>query len=165
MQNQPQDQTPRLFSYQSSCHHPSQYFFESPSHASFLVVSSISFWSYIFWSMTCCFRSSSRHAIQVGVSRPKIIYLYPVMVSLMDSSSSSFVFIQFRRGKFNFFASSNSDVFSFIISFVTPSRIQKSFWPSIYTSKNPSSLSSLSMLHCWFPASVYFHSSTYAWGW
>ena len=50
----------------------------------------------------------ARHAR--GVSEPKIIFLYPVMVSLMASSSSSFVFIQFRRGIFNFFASSNSDV-------------------------------------------------------
>ena len=53
---------------------------------------------------------SSRHAIQVGVSEIKIISLYIKMVSLMASSSSSFVFIQFRRGIFNFFASSNRDV-------------------------------------------------------
>ena len=67
--------------------------FWSFSHASFLTVSSISFWSYIFWSMICCFQSSSRHAIQMEVSEPKIISFYIVMLSLMASSSSSFVFI------------------------------------------------------------------------
>ena len=82
----------------------------SPYHVSFLTVSSISFWSYTFWSMTCYFLNSSRHAIQAGVSETKIISLYFLMVSLMASSSSSFVFIQFRQGIFNFFASSNSDV-------------------------------------------------------
>ena len=81
----------------------------SPYHVSFLTVSSISLWSYTFWS-TCYFLNSSRHAIQAGVSETKIISLYFLMVSLMASSSSSFVFIQFRQGIFNFFASSNSDV-------------------------------------------------------
>ena len=78
--------------------------------------------------MVCCFRSSSRHAILAGVSEPKIISLYPLMVSLMASSSSSYVFIQFRRGIFNFFASSNRDVLLiYIIVFVTQGRLQKSF--------------------------------------
>ena len=45
-----------------------------------------------------------------GVSEPKIIFLYPLMVSLIASSSSSFVFIQFQPGIFNFFASFNRDV-------------------------------------------------------
>ena len=43
--------------------------------------------------------------------RTKIVSLYPLMVSLTASSSSSLVFIQFGRGIFNFFASSNRDVF------------------------------------------------------
>ena len=59
-----------------------------------------------FWSMTCRFRSWSRHATQPGVSEPKIISLYPVMAS----PSSSFVFMEFWRGIFNFFASFHSDV-------------------------------------------------------
>ena len=76
--------------------------------------------------MACFFRSSSRHAIQVGVSEPKIISLYIVMVSLMASSSYSFIFIQFRRGIFNFLASSNSDVScSFIYSFLQPQAAYK----------------------------------------
>ena len=83
--------------------------FWSPSHASFLTVSSINFWSYTCWSIICCFRTSSRHVIQKGVSEPKIIFLYTLMVSLIASSSSYFVFIQFRRGIFIFFASSNRD--------------------------------------------------------
>ena len=45
-----------------------------------------------------------------GVSEPELISLYPLMVSLISSSSSSFIFMQFRRGIFNFFASSNRDV-------------------------------------------------------
>ena len=97
-----------------------------------------------------------------GVSKLKIIFLYSVMVSLIASPSSSFVFIQFWWGIFNFFASSNKDVL-FIYYFVTPSRLQKSFKASFYTSKHSSS--SLSMLHCCFSALVYWHSSTYTWGW
>ena len=83
--------------------------FRSPSHSSFLIVSSINLWWQTCWSMICCFRSSSRHAIQTGVSEPKIISLHNLMVSLIASSSSSFVFIQLRGGIFNSFASSNRD--------------------------------------------------------
>ena len=102
--------------------------FWRPFHASFLNVSSISLWSYTCWSIICYFWSLSRHAIQARVSEPKIIFLYPLMVSLMASSSSSFVFIQFRRGLFNFFASSNRDVLLiYFIDFVTQGRLQKSF--------------------------------------
>ena len=96
-----------LINYLVAIHH--NIFLKSLS-CEFLIVSSISFWSYIFWSIICYFRSSSRHAIQVGVSEPKIISLYFVVVTLMASGSSSFVFIQFRRGIFNFSASSYSDV-------------------------------------------------------
>ena len=110
MWNQLQDPAPHLFLYRSSCHHPSLYFYWSFSHASFLIVPSISPWSDIFWSLTCCFRSSFRHAMQMGVSEPKIISFYLVMMSLTVSSRSYFVFIQFRRGMFNFFASSHRDV-------------------------------------------------------
>ena len=50
---------------------------------------------------------------------------------------------------------------SFIISFCNPRTGYKSlFLHSFYNSKNPSS-SSLKMLHCWFSALVYLHSSTY----
>ena len=49
--------------------------------------------------------------MQAGVSELKIISLRIVMVSvMMASSSSSFVFIQFQRGIFNFFAISDSNV-------------------------------------------------------
>ena len=65
---------------------------------------------HFFLSMICCFQSSSRHAIQAGISEPKIISLYLMMVPLMASSSSFFVFVQFWRGMFSFFASFNSDV-------------------------------------------------------
>ena len=108
--------------------------------------------------MICCFRSSSRHAIQTGVSELKIISLYLVMVSLIASSISSYVFIRFRRGIFNFFSSSNSDALFIYYQFYNPPiRLQKSFKLSFfYTSKNPSSSSSsLTVLHCWFSASVY----------
>ena len=101
------DLTCSFINHRVTIHHN---IFSSPSHASFLNVSSISFWSYTFWSMTCCSRSSCRYAIQTGVYQPKIISLYIVMVSLMTSPSSSFVFIQFWLGIFNFFASCNRDV-------------------------------------------------------
>ena len=47
--------------------------------------------------------------MQAGLSELKIISFYIVIVSLMASSSSSFVFIQLRRGIFNF-SSFNKDV-------------------------------------------------------
>ena len=87
----------------------------SPSHASFLIVSSISFWSHTCWSMACCFRSLSRNTMQVEVSELKIISLYFLIVPLTASSSSSFVFMQFRLGIFNFFASSNSNVLLLVL--------------------------------------------------
>ena len=95
--------------------------FWSPSHASFLTVSSISFWLYTCWSMIYCFRVSCRHVIQTGISEPKVIFLYSVMVSLMASSRSSFVFIQFPRGIFNIFVSSNSDFLFIYYQFCSPS--------------------------------------------
>ena len=49
------------------------------------------------------------------------------MVSLMTSSSSSFVSIQFRRGIFNFFASSNSDVLFIYYQFCNPRQVTKRF--------------------------------------
>ena len=141
--------------------------FWSSSQASFLTLSSINFWSYIFQSMTCFFRSSSRHAIQVRVSETTIFYLYSVMVSLMASSSFLFVFMQFLFGIFNFFASCNNDVLFIYYYFRNLRQVTKIFWPSFYTSKNSlSSLSSsLNMLHRCFSAPVYLHSSTYTWGW
>ena len=107
--------------------------FWSPFHASFLVVSFISFWSYTCWSMTCCLRSSSTHVIQTGVSEPKIISLYIVMVSLMASSSSFFVLIQFRRSIFNFFASSNSDVLFIYYQFCNPRQVTKNLLTFFFT--------------------------------
>ena len=154
--NQLQDPTLYLFSYQSSSHHPITIFFWSPSQAGYLTVSPINFLSYAYWSY--------EHAMQVGLAAPKIISLYFVMVSLMASSSSSFVFIQFRQGMFNFLASSNSDMLFIYYSFVTPRQVTKIFLSPIYTSKNRSS-SSLNMLHCRFSASVCSHSSTYTWRW
>ena len=45
-----------------------------------------------------------------GYQNQKIISVYLVMVSFISSSSSSLVFMQFRRGIFNFFSSSKKDV-------------------------------------------------------
>ena len=81
----------------------------------------IRFWSYIFLSITCCFRGSSKHFMHIGLSAPKIISLYLIMcpwyffqalvlflyifdVSLTLFSSSCLVFIHFRRGIFDSFA-------------------------------------------------------------
>ena len=77
--------------------------------------------------MICCLQSSSKHAMQAGLSAPKIISLYSIMVFLMAFSSSSLVFIQFRRGIFNFFVSSKNDVLFIYISFYNPGRLQKPF--------------------------------------
>ena len=102
-------------------------FFWSPFQASFLNVSAINFWSYTFLSRTCFLRSSPKHAIQARLTAPKIVSLYFLMVSLMPSSSSSFLFIQFRRDMFNFFAKSTATSSSFIISFITPRKVTKIF--------------------------------------
>ena len=75
---------------------------------------------------------SSRHCIQAGVSEIKIISLYIVMVSLMASSSSSFVFIQFRRGIFNFFASSNRDVLFIYYQFYNPRQATKKIFLAFF---------------------------------
>ena len=104
-------------------------------YASFLIISSISFWSYIFWSITCWLWSSSWHPIQAGVPEPKIIFLCLMMVSLMASSSSAFVIMSFNGVYSNYLQVLTAMSCSFIISFVTPSRLQKSFWPSFYTLK------------------------------
>ena len=101
--------TPHLFSDQSSCHQPSQYLLKSlPSEFPHRIIHQLLIIHFLL--TVFCFRSSSRHAIQTGVSGPKIIFLYFLMVFLMASSSSSFVFMQFRWGIFNFFASFYSDV-------------------------------------------------------
>ena len=74
--------------------------------------------------MTCCFRSSSKNLIQIGLSAPKILSLYLVIVPLIAFSSSSSFFIQFRRGIFNSFAFSSNDVL-FIYYFVAPNWVTK----------------------------------------
>ena len=135
-------------------------FFWSSSQASLLTASSINFCSYTFSSMTCYLQSSSKHTIQLGPSAPKKIPLYFVIVSLMTFSSSSFVFIQFRQGIFNFFASSNRDVLFIYYQLCNPEAGYKSLFGLLFT---PQKIHHhLNMLHCRFSASVYLHSSTYA---
>ena len=95
-------------------------FFRNSPQVSLVNLSSINFWSCTFLSMTCCFRCSSKHVMQTGLSGPKIISLYFVMVFLMVFSSSTLVFIQFRRGIFNFFVSSNSGVLFIYYRFCNP---------------------------------------------
>ena len=48
-----------------------------------LTSSPISFWSYVFLSVTCCSRSLSKHFIHAGLSTPKIVSLYLIIVPLM----------------------------------------------------------------------------------
>ena len=62
-----------------------------------------------------------------GVSELKIISLNIVMVSLMASSSSYFVFIRFRQGILTYLQVLTETSCSFIISFVTPGRLQEIF--------------------------------------
>ena len=111
MWNQLQDLTPRLSSYWSSYHHPLQYF-------------NISLKSLLCEFSHCIFHQPLIiHFLVNDLLLPKFIQarhtgkgiwtknnLFDlVMVPLMASSSSSFVFIQFWHGIFNVFASSNSD--------------------------------------------------------
>ena len=64
-----------------------------------------------------------QEAMKTGVSGAKIM-----MVSLMASSSSSFVFIQFQRGIFNFFENSNNDVLFIYYKFCNPQAGYKSLF-------------------------------------
>ena len=168
MWNHLQDPTPHLFSYQcvTIIVSPSiTMFFWSPSQASFLIESSISFWSYIFWSMTCCLQvhlgTLYRRVYLKQKQSPCTLWWclwWLLQALLLFSYNFDVVYSTFLQVL-------EATSFSFIISFVTPGRLQKYFWPSFYTSKNQSSLSSLNILHCWFSVSVYLHSSTYTWGW
>ena len=109
MWNQLQDPTPHLSSYQSSCHHPSRYFLKSfPCEFCHRIFHQPLIIYFLISDLLLLKFTKARHTSRV--SEPKIFSLYIVMVSLVASSSSSFVFIQFRRGIFNFFASSDSDV-------------------------------------------------------
>ena len=47
------------------------------------------FFVYTLSSITCCFRSSSKHFIHIGPSKAKIISLYLIIVSFMASWKSS----------------------------------------------------------------------------
>ena len=137
-------------------------FFWSPSHASFLTVSSINLWSYTFWSMICCFWSSSRHATQAGVSKLKIILLYFVMVSLWLIQALLLFSCSFDRVYTTFLQVLTKTSCSFIISLCNRRQVTKIFLTFLHL-KNQSS--SINILHCWFSASVYLHFSTYTQGW
>ena len=96
-------------------HHPSQYFFAAP----LMQVSS----SYLPSAFDHIHADQWLTAFKVhlgapcrgGVSQLKIISLYFLIVPLMVSSSSSFVFVRFRQGIFNFFASPNSNVLLLVL--------------------------------------------------
>ena len=97
--NQLQDPRLHLFSYLSSCHLSSLYFSEAcPQWVSLPYHPSV--FDHTLFCRWCCFQISSKHFIQIGLSTPKIISLYIVMVFLMAFSSSSFVIIQFGWGIF-----------------------------------------------------------------
>ena len=128
----------------------------------FLTVSPKSFFLYNTSLITCYFRSSFKHSVQTGVSTPKMISLYLIMVPLMAFWRSS-VDITFRRGTFN----SSACAKNFVSVICNPQLGYESIffctavYISFYTSKYPSSSKSLKMLHCWFSGSVHLHSSTY----
>ena len=101
--------------------------------------------------MTCCFRSSSKHFIQIGLSAPKIISLYFVMVSW-----------RLFKALLLFSDSFDSYIQLFCFFLTTKEGYKSLFLPPFHTTKNPSSSSSsssLNILHCWLSASMYLHSS------
>ena len=82
MWNQLQDPTPHLFSYLSSCHHPSPYFFEaSPKRFSF-TYRPLNFDRTLSDRWPAAFDVHLKTSYRQGVSGPKIISLYFVMVSM-----------------------------------------------------------------------------------
>ena len=163
MWNQPQDPTLHLFSCLSSCHHLLQYFFGAhPKQVSSLHHPS-TFVHTLFNQWPAAFKVHLNTPYSWGHLHQKKISLYFAMVSLMTFSSSSFVFIQFRQGIFNFFASSNRDVLFIYYQLCNPEAGYKSLFGLLFT---PQKIHHhLNMLHCRFCASVYLHSSTYIWEW
>ena len=163
MQYQLQDSTPRLSSYQSSYHHPSQYFFEvSPIQVSSLYLPS-AFYHKVFSQWIAASEVHPGMSYRLGYltkNRP-LIHCDGVSDGLFKlfvlfSCSFDVVYLTYLQVL-------TKKSCSYIISFVIPA-VTKIFWPFFYTPKNPSS-SSLSMLHCCFSALVYLHSSTYTWWW
>ena len=93
-------------------------------HANFLPVSTMSFFRYTISSSTCCFWSSRKHSIRIELSTQKLISLYLIIVSLIAFRRPS-LYITFRRGIFNFFASYNSFDNVFIYFFVILNYVPK----------------------------------------
>ena len=124
MWNQPQDPTPHLFSYQPrvTIHH--DIFLKSlPCEFPHRIFHQLQIIHMQINGLLLSKFIQTRHA--AGVSELKIISLYLVMVPLIASSSSSFVFIQFRRGIFKFFASSNKVVLFIYLQFYNPRQVTK----------------------------------------
>ena len=106
MSNHPQDPTPHRFFYCVTIHH--DIFLKSlpcefPYHIfyQFLII------NFLINDLLLSKFLQILHTD--GSIWTKIMSLYLLMVSLIASPNSSFVFIQFWRGIFNFFANSNSD--------------------------------------------------------
>ena len=92
----------------------------------------------------------ARHT-DTGLSAPKIISLYFVILSLMAFLSSSFVFMQFQQGIFNFTLLSPTETSCSFIFCNPLFRLKKSII--------------IIMQLCWLCASMHLHSSTYTCEW
>ena len=79
--------------------------------------------------MTCCFRNSSRHAIQIGISKQKILfYLFVLCNAVFDGFFKLFfVLYNFDEVYSTFLQVLTATSCSFIISFVTQRQVTKIF--------------------------------------
>ena len=101
--------TPHLFSDQSSCHQPSQYLFEVPPKRVSPPYHPSTFDHTLFIDGLLLSKFIQARHTDGGIwAKNNLLVLFDGV--LMASSSSSFVFMQFRWGIFNFFASFYSDV-------------------------------------------------------
>ena len=143
--------------------------------ANFLPVPTMSFFRDTISSSTWCFWSSLKHSIHIGLSTQKLISLYLIIVSLIAFWRPS-LYIKFRRGIFNFFASYNSFDNVLIYFFLILNYVTKKCLLRLHYDKCKKHLFILpqkiiyhhlnySASYCWLSVSLYLHSSTYTWGW
>ena len=121
--NQPQYLRLHLFSWLSICHHPLPCFSEHYARPASLLDHFKDFYNILYHQLPPV---SSGHFKHIGLSIPKIISLYLIMVSWMNFLSSFSVSVQFQWGIFNYFAFS-SNFFLLVHFFVTLNYVTKVF--------------------------------------
>ena len=123
MWNQRQDPTPQLFSYQSLCHHPSRYFFEAPPmQVSSLYIHQPLIIHFLINDLLLSKFIQARHT-DGGIRAKNNLFVH------CDGVFDGFfkLFLCFHTVSTRYIQVLTVMSYSFIISFVSPGRLQKSF--------------------------------------